>query len=246
MVGQANRSLNRVCAAFLDQLTVLVEPAGRLSRSGLGRLMFLASDTLATVSSDTRGTPLTLGEHLSVRERAADDVAEEVSGLMGMEDAETLMRQLAPQISELAAALNRPDLPNTVASRFGAARLIDYLRANIVLLVDQAIDTVGAGHPAALAEAVRSLAGVLAERHPGRTIEIRVPPFAAVQIGAYAEGPAHTRGTPPNVVETTPLTFLAVAVGRQSWTRAAAAGTITFSGAHAHEAARAFPIFRDH
>lgn len=70
---------------------------------------------------------------------------------------------------------------------------------------------------AAVAIAVRTLLGVLAERAPGRSVEVRVPPHAAVQC---IEGPRHSRGTPPNVVETDPLTWLRLAAGRVTWAEA--------------------------
>ena len=162
---------------------------------------------------------------------------------MGNEDAATLTRQLAPQLSDLRVAVEQPGVPNTVSSIFGPIRLIDYLRANTILALDLAMDVTGSTDPAALAESVRALAGVLAERYPGRTIEVRVPPLVAIQIGAYGQGPTHTRGTPPNVVETDPATFLALATARQSWTRAVASGRLSASGSHANEAARGFPIY---
>ena len=58
---------------------------------------------------------------------------------------------------------------------------------------------------------VRLLAEILAAQAPGRSVEVRVPPFVAVQAIA---GPRHTRGTPPNVVETDPMTWLRLATGR--------------------------------
>ena len=70
----------------------------------------------------------------------------------------------------------------------------------------------------ALATAVRTLAEILAAQAPGRSVEVRVAPFIAVQAVA---GPRHTRGTPPNVVETDPLTWLRVATGRQPFATAA-------------------------
>jgi hypothetical protein len=85
---------------------------------------------------------------------------------------------------------------------------------------------------------VRALAGVLAERHPGRSVEVRVPPFVAVQAVA---GPRHTRGTPPNVVETDPLTFLRLAAGRLNWATAVAGGLVTASGSRAELSGR-FPL----
>ena len=78
--------------------------------------------------------------------------------------------------------------------------------------------------------AVRHLLDRLAESAPGRTVEVRVPPYAAVQCVA---GPRHTRGTPPNVVETDPRTWLELAVGRLTWAAAMEAGKISASGARA-------------
>jgi hypothetical protein len=79
----------------------------------------------------------------------------------------------------------------------------------------------------AIRTAVRYLLDALAQRAPGRAVEVRVPPFAAVQCVA---GPRHTRGTPPNVVETDPVTWLALATGRLGWAEAIAAGAVRASG----------------
>jgi hypothetical protein len=81
-----------------------------------------------------------------------------------------------------------------------------------------------------LATSVRYLLQLLSEKAPGHTVEVRVPPFGAVQV---VEGPRHTRGTPPNVVETDPATWIALALGEQQWTDAAAAGRISASGVRA-------------
>ncbi|MFG1945621.1 sterol carrier family protein [Nonomuraea sp. NPDC048826] len=78
--------------------------------------------------------------------------------------------------------------------------------------------------------AVRHLLDRLATIAPGRTVEVRVPPYAAVQAVA---GPRHTRGTPPNVVETDPRTWIDLATGRLTWSEALAQGTISASGARA-------------
>lgn len=80
------------------------------------------------------------------------------------------------------------------------------------------------------ATAVRWSLQRLAERSPGGSVEVRVPPFGAVQA---VEGPRHTRGTPPNVVETDPITWLELASGAVNWTDALAAGRIQASGARA-------------
>lgn len=70
----------------------------------------------------------------------------------------------------------------------------------------------------------------IAERHPGRSVEIRIPYAGAVQA---FEGPAHRRGTPPNVIETDIDTFLALALGALSWHEALARGTVNASGVRA-------------
>src|SRR5580704_2523372 len=78
--------------------------------------------------------------------------------------------------------------------------------------------------------AVTYLLGLLAADAPGRAVEVRVPPYAAVQAVA---GPRHTRGTPPNVVETDPVTWVSLALGRLSWAQAREAGRVSASGPRA-------------
>ncbi|MFJ8831681.1 sterol carrier family protein [Micromonospora aurantiaca] len=78
-----------------------------------------------------------------------------------------------------------------------------------------------------LREAVRTLLAALADRAPGRSVEVRVPPYGAVQC---VSGPRHTRGTPPNVVEMDPETWLAVATGRRGWAETVTEGRIRVSG----------------
>ena len=80
------------------------------------------------------------------------------------------------------------------------------------------------------ATAVRYLLQCLVEKVPGHTVEVRVPPFGAVQC---VEGAQHTRGTPPNVIECDSLTWLALATGELSWADALAAGRIHASGVRA-------------
>ncbi|MGD8201962.1 sterol carrier family protein [Ornithinimicrobium sp. W1679] len=83
---------------------------------------------------------------------------------------------------------------------------------------------------AVLGPAVRWTTEELALRAPGRSVEVRVPPYAAVQC---IEGPRHTRGTPTNVVETDAATWLALATGRLTWDDALAEGAVRASGRRA-------------
>ncbi|MEU2389114.1 sterol carrier family protein [Streptomyces sp. NPDC007369] len=82
----------------------------------------------------------------------------------------------------------------------------------------------------ALAACTRLLADALALKAPGGSVEVRIPPFAVVQC---VEGPRHTRGTPPNVVETDPLTWIRLATGREDWASAVADARVTASGERA-------------
>jgi Bacterial SCP ortholog len=92
----------------------------------------------------------------------------------------------------------------------------------------------------AAAVAVRYLLDLLADRVPGRAVEVRVPPYAAVQC---VEGPRHTRGTPPNVVEIDADTWLKLATGRLTWAQADAEGRIMASGIRA-DLSDYLPLFR--
>lgn len=81
-----------------------------------------------------------------------------------------------------------------------------------------------------VATAVRWTLQELAARYPGQSVEVRVPPYGAVQC---LPGPTHRRGTPPNVVETDPATWLALVIGSMTWPAALAAGTVVASGGSA-------------
>ena len=81
-----------------------------------------------------------------------------------------------------------------------------------------------------IAMAVRYLLQLLDEKAPGNSVEVRVPPYGAVQV---VQGPRHTRGTPPNVVEMTAATWIALATGEEAWADALADGRVQASGTRA-------------
>ena len=93
-----------------------------------------------------------------------------------------------------------------------------------------AVAAVRAGDASLLATAVRYLLEELGNRAPGNTVEVRVPPFGAIQC---IEGPRHTRGTPPNVIEMTPEVWFALAVGELDWQTALDSGRVHASGTRA-------------
>jgi hypothetical protein len=78
-----------------------------------------------------------------------------------------------------------------------------------------------------LGAAVKTSARWLSQQVPGRSVELRVPPFVAVQC---VPGPRHTRGTPPNVVETDAATWLRLATGSLTWAEAVGEGKVSASG----------------
>lgn len=79
-------------------------------------------------------------------------------------------------------------------------------------------------------ELVKKSLAELAAKVPGRAIEVRVPPYAAIQCG---DGPTHTRGTPPNTIEMSAQTWLALASGELSWESAVDSGAVVASGTRA-------------
>lgn len=90
-----------------------------------------------------------------------------------------------------------------------------------------------------LATAVRYLLEELGTRHPGNAVEVRIPPYGAVQCVA---GPTHKRGTPGNVVEMDPVSWLALALGSVSFDELLVSGKLQASG-NRSDLAGLFPIF---
>lgn len=90
-----------------------------------------------------------------------------------------------------------------------------------------------------IADACRRTVRALAAELPGHTVELRVPPFVAVQC---VEGPRHTRGTPPNVVEMPPEVWLQLATGKLGFDEAVADGRVEASGSRAGEVAAGLPV----
>lgn len=155
----------------------------------------------------------------------------------------------AELVDELDASLERlghvlgdaETLPATIDTPRGPSTVTDFLLTRVVEVVVHA-DDLSRSLPdrepvpllrGALGLTSRTLANVLAGQHPGRSVEVRIPPYAAVQCGIGDPGPTHTRGTPPNVVETDAATFWRLATGRITWDAAMATGAVHASGLRA-------------
>lgn len=116
------------------------------------------------------------------------------------------------------------------AGRVGRmARRID-VDDGMPLLGKAARDGVQSLAPSDVKTAARFCLEEVAERHPGHSVEIRVPFAGAVQA---IEGPKHRRGTPPNVVEMKAITWLQLCVGEVSWQEAITAAAVDASGTRA-------------
>jgi hypothetical protein len=113
-------------------------------------------------------------------------------------------------------------------------RRLDPRGPDNVAAVLRALDAGTAPEAEAQRAAARYLLYLLAARHPGRVLEVRIPPVAAVQC---LPGPVHSRGTPPNVVETDPVTWIRLATGRLGWADAVGSGAVHASGPRADLAA---------
>ncbi|MBO9704290.1 MAG: hypothetical protein J7474_02070 [Arthrobacter sp.] len=118
----------------------------------------------------------------------------------------------------------------------GARRRIDVAEGQAALASWQAAragssDTGNTALPrATTAMAVRYALEELTARAPGNSVEVRVPPFGVTQC---IEGPRHTRGTPPNVIETDAVTWLELVTGTLNWADAVTAGRVVASGTRA-------------
>ncbi|WNM36217.1 sterol carrier family protein [Streptomyces sp. Li-HN-5-11] len=153
------------------------------------------------------------------------------------EDTPDLDAYLAGIEERFTAHLDQQPGTRVLATTVGAMPLADYVVTRAVELVVHT-DDLNAAVPGldipydrqALAACTRLLADALAVKAPGGSTEVRVPPYAVVQC---VEGPRHTRGTPPNVVETDPLTWIRLATGRLAWKDAVADARVRASGERA-------------
>jgi uncharacterized protein (TIGR03083 family) len=146
---------------------------------------------------------------------------------------EGLLARLRDAVEAVRAALARP-AHAVIDTPRGPVRPADFVATRVIEVVVHSDDLsrstdrtpIALDHDA-LALATRELVAIAAAQAPGRTVELRVPPFAAAQLIA---GPRHTRGTPPNVVETDPVIWLRLATGRVGWAEEVRAGRVRASG----------------
>lgn len=134
---------------------------------------------------------------------------------------------LAGAVGRARTALDAADATRVVGQLTGAHTLLDAVRFRVIEAVVHGRDLGIDPDPIAQRVAVKALVEVLVARAPGHAVELRVPPYTAVQV---LDGPRHTRGTPPSVVELGPAAFLDLATGRAAWADAVADGRVRASG----------------
>ena len=211
-------------------------------RTLTGHLVGVHSRLTQALAKPTRETPVPVHELVRRYRRDAAMIMDWTVELTGEHSGPELVRQLGAAIDELAEALGpAATRPKVIMTPRGPGRTAEFIATRIVDLVVHADDLSRslpdrppiASHRPAVAVCSRTLAAILAAQHPGKSIEVRVPPFAAVQCAIGEAGPTHTRGTPPNVIETDPVTFFRLATGRTGWAEARATGAVTASGQRA-------------
>lgn len=201
----------------------------------VGHLVMLHRGAALLLSRPSADQPLPPWQFVSHYRRDVAALEESARAATGDRNPQRLRSELAEEAGRLAARLAAADPAQVIDTPRGPTTAADFVVTRVVELVVHSDDlsrSLPASSPVplqrqALAVATRSLTGMLAAAFPGRSVEVRVPPFAAVQC---IQGPRHTRGTPPNVVETDPLTFLRLATGRLDWSRAVADGSVRASG----------------
>ena len=238
--------LTAIPARDLDRPTDL---AGWDVRLLLGHLLLMQEGLLSRLAirdpSRDPGRPVPGAEYVT-RYRSA---AEQIDGLTRESAGERSAAELVAAIvdgPDFEVALAGVDEATVVDTRRGPITARDWIATRLIELVvhtDDLSRSFPEREPAplarpALAAVTRLLAEVLADQSPGRSVEVRIPPFVAVQA---IPGPRHTRGTPPNVVETDPVTWLRLATGRVGFAEVVRTGAVRASGIRA-DLSRYLPV----
>jgi uncharacterized protein (TIGR03083 family) len=187
----------------------------------------LAARWLAEPAPERAGA--TVGAYLLSLSAAASAVDEGTRAFAAGKPPRELRELVRAAVDSLRDVVSSTDPARVIPTRLGGMRFDDFLATRCVEGVVHGLDLSPAVEPdtGALRIATRALLAALVAKAPGHTVEVRVPPIAAVQC---VEGPRHTRGTPSNVVELDPITWVRLAAGRLRWADAVADGRVSASG----------------
>ncbi|HEY5821560.1 MAG TPA: sterol carrier family protein [Propionibacteriaceae bacterium] len=207
-----------------------------------GHLVLVHAGLLRLLSHGTGQRAMPAYELVRRYRRDVDAIAASTRTATADHSGPELVVRLDSALDALEVALAPgTELPLVLDTPRGPVSLEDFVATRIVEVVVHADDLNRSLpeldpivlHRGAVGRCSRTLAAILAGQHPGRSVEVRIPPYAAVQCAVGDPGPTHTRGTPPNVVETDAVTFLRLATGRIGWSDAMATGAISASGLRA-------------
>lgn len=211
-------------------------------RTVTGHLVLIHTGLLRVLERPTGSAGLPLAQWVRRYRRDVEQIQVATTDATADHRGSELVARLATALTALDERLSdEGSLPAVVEAPRGPSTTADFLATRVVEVVVHADDlsrSLPGREPVelsrrALSVCSRTLTTILATQHPGRSVEVRIPPFAAVQCGVGDPGPTHTRGTPPNVVETDAVTFLRLATGRTSWAEAMQTGRVAASGLRA-------------
>ena len=231
-------------ANVVDWLTALPVDAwdrqSRLDGWTVRELGFHVTDMTGVVvtalaAGELRDKPQSIAAYTAKWSAAGPEIAQRDRDRAARLSPADVIANAAVARADLLAALDAEPGDPVVAGRRGPLRLSDLMVTRVNELIVHSLDL-----SASLAElpsvvldrdamgiAVRMLSGILVERSPGRSVEVRIPPYVAVQC---VSGPRHTRGTPPNVVEMDAASWVELATGRTAWVDAVGDGRVRASG----------------
>jgi len=211
-----------------------------------GHLVFAHRTLLDALGRPTRQPALPIADYVRGYRPNADTISAASREVAAVAAGPAVVTQLAAAVAACATAFAELGRRTVVLGPSGPITTEDLLDTRIVELIVHSDDLSRslpdrvpvARQRDAFARCTRTLAAILAGQHPGRSVEVRIPPYAAVQCAIAAggrsdPGPTHTRGTPPNVVETDPETFFRLATGRITWAEAVRDGSVHASGLRA-------------
>lgn len=207
-------------------------------RTLLGHLVLIVGGLAPWLERPSRNQPLTALQFVAGYRPAADGIAAATESRTGRAAPAELIEALLAGAQTASEAVAGRAADEVIEAPRGPILVGDWIATRLLDVAVHADDlsrSLPERPPAPFAPGVlrrcaRILAAMIAEAAPGRTVELRIPPAAAVQI---VQGPRHTRGTPPNVVETDPLTWLRLATGRAQFADEVRTGAVRASGARA-------------
>lgn len=205
-------------------------------RELVAHYQLVAESVVAISPADPAERALSLSDYVRTYAGGADAIAQRTKsqGARGLPEVLNHVDQASAAASEMLLGSSFEG-KTVVRARRGPIRWDDFIVTRCIEVAVHSDDLNRSvpevvGPPVTgpcLKVAVRALVGIFADRAPGRSVEVRVPPYAAVQAVA---GPRHTRGTPSAVVEMAPLTMLRLATGRIAWAEAVSDGSVQASG----------------